>query len=82
MVAPASCAASMFFKWICESGISRVTRMHRRCSFKHTSAVRVIRLSALPDAIAESVFALQGMITIPSWRWDPLAISAPIALIS
>lgn len=57
------------------NGVSRVKSTSLFLSFKVISAALIIRLSAYPLAIPERVFMLQGAITMPDTRKEPLAIS-------
>jgi len=76
MIAPARLSASMFSRWIVESGVSRGTSTSGRRSFSITSAARSIRLSARPCAIAPSVPTVHGQIAIASAGFEPDAIGA------
>ena len=66
----------MFRRWMAESGVSRTARTSGRRSLRVTSAARETRLCEKPVAMAASVFTVQGAITIPRVRNDPLDTAA------
>ena len=69
-------SASMFSRWITDSGVSRVTSTSLRRSLSVTSAARLIRDSPNPIRMLASVFMLHGTTIIPSVRNEPLEIAA------
>lgn len=73
ITAPLCERRSMFSIKIMDNGVSRRQRTNFLFSFRVTAAARVIKLSAIPQAILERVEAEQGRITIASHGLDPEA---------
>lgn len=64
---------NIFSKRIVESGVSRKQRISFLFSFNATWAARVIKESAMPEAIFESVEAEQGTMTMALKLFEPEA---------
>ena len=80
MIAPISDSASMVRRWPVCSGVSRTISTSRRRSFSTTSAARVSSVEVTPVAISDIERIEQGATIMPSVRYEPLEMAAPMSL--
>ena len=78
-MAPASAARYMLRMWILLRGVSRTQSTRGRFSLSDTSAARSISWAATPLAMRARVPTLQGITTMASAGYEPLATFAPMS---
>ncbi len=79
---PRLASLCIFSSAMAENGISRGAKMSFFCSFIITAAQRVVRLSAMPQAILAKVFIEHGAMIMASTPNEPEAMEAEMSSLS